>query len=148
MSKGQKNSLIIFIFLAVVVDILILRTVNYSVTSPKTFTTGSQRYVLVTGPTDAVKLTTASSDGYYRIESGGAEIEGKHLTGEFFENKDGFLPTGKWIIAAGGWVTFTVSPTVPITVSLVSTVAWILVVIIISMMIVALLTLFAFSVLQ
>lgn len=43
-----------------------------------------------------VDIITASN-GYYRIKSGDATIEGEHVTGNYFQ-KTARLPVGKWIV--------------------------------------------------
>ena len=133
MKKNLLVILVVLILLGIGVDYLLLKTYQSTPQTVLSFSTDSGHKILITGTTDRVDVVTASDD-YYRFKSSGYVVEGMHITGDYFQNFS-TIQAGQWIIESGDTVSFTVYSPVPITVTLVATVTYTILVILTTLLV-------------
>lgn len=119
MKKGLLIYIIILLVAAITIDFLNLKPRLIPASTAHTISI-DDRYIIVSGNTDEVSVTTASK-GYYRYRSGETLVEGQFISGNYFQNTS-IVPTGRWIIESHEeQISFTISSPVPVSVLLVST---------------------------
>jgi len=119
MKKGLLIYTIILLAVAITIDFLNLKPRSIPASTAHTISVDN-RYIIVSGNTDEVRVTTASK-GYYRYRSGETLVEGQFISGNYFQNTS-TVPTGRWIIESHQeQISFMITSSVPVSVLLVST---------------------------
>lgn len=119
MKKGLLIFTIVLLLAAGAIDFLLLKPRSIPASSAHTITVAG-RIITVSGNTEEVNVATASK-GYYRYRSGVTLVEGKYISGDYFQNIS-VVPTGRWIVESyNEHVSFTITSSVPVSLFLVST---------------------------